>query len=98
MEVFFGNKWNNVPNIQQTALINLGDCFQKLSNGYFKSTPHRVNHICKSKDRYSFPFFIYPQLDMKISEQETCESVMLNNFKGIWESKMGAGRAQELVQ
>jgi hypothetical protein len=39
----------------------MGDFFQNLSNGYFRSGPHRVKSpVGKSDERYSIVYFIHP--------------------------------------
>ncbi|WP_200817721.1 isopenicillin N synthase family dioxygenase [Calothrix rhizosoleniae] len=100
LRVHTKDSWIDVPCLENTFIINLGDMLQMWTNGLFVSTPHEVIHEL-SASRISIPFFIYPNIDTiiepfgktgKISSQE----VMLKNFESIWVTHKGAGRAQEL--
>jgi isopenicillin N synthase-like dioxygenase len=49
------DEWVNVPPIDGTYIINIGDMLELLSNGAFVATSHRVLNI--GKERFSFPMF-----------------------------------------
>lgn len=42
--------------IPGSIVVNVGDQLQRITNGYFRSTVHRVVNVA-AKDRYSAPFF-----------------------------------------
>jgi isopenicillin N synthase-like dioxygenase len=50
-----GGEWVDVPPIDGTFIINIGDMLELLSNGAFIATSHRVLNI--GKERFSFPMF-----------------------------------------
>jgi isopenicillin N synthase-like dioxygenase len=47
--------WVDVPPVDGTFIINIGDMLELLSNGAFIATSHRV--LNTGKERYSFPMF-----------------------------------------
>ena len=47
------------PPLDNTLVINIGDSLEKMTNGLFVSTPHRVLNQ-RQGDRISFPFFFDP--------------------------------------
>ncbi|MGB0495189.1 MAG: isopenicillin N synthase family dioxygenase [Kangiellaceae bacterium] len=47
--------WVDVPLIEDTFTVNIGDMLEVFSNGRFKSNIHRVSNL--GVERYSFPFF-----------------------------------------
>ena len=54
--------WIDVPKIDGTFVVNVGDMLNQLSNGLLKSTPHRVINR-SGKERYSIPFFFDPHVN-----------------------------------
>ncbi|KAF8108595.1 hypothetical protein N665_0107s0017 [Sinapis alba] len=65
-------KWEYVPSIKGAYIVNLGNLLERLSNGLFKSTLHRV--LGNGQDRYSIPFFVKPSHDSIIECLPTCQS------------------------
>jgi len=57
--------WIEAPPLPGTLVCNIGDMLDKLTGGWFKSTPHRVRNV-SGRERYSFPFFFDPGFDAKI--------------------------------
>jgi isopenicillin N synthase-like dioxygenase len=55
-------EWIPVHVPEDTFIVNMGDFFQNMSNGYFRSGPHRVKSpLGKShEERYSIVYFIHP--------------------------------------
>ncbi|XP_065882059.1 gibberellin 20 oxidase 2-like, partial [Euphorbia lathyris] len=66
LEVFSDNVWNAVEPKQATLVINIGDTFQALSNGIYKSCMHRAV-VNKSTKRKSMAFFVSPKEDKVVS-------------------------------
>ena len=100
LRVYTKDKWIDVPCLENTFIINLGDMLQMWTDGLFVSTAHEVIHEVPTT-RISFPFFIFPNIDTIIEpfgkdEKISTKEVMLNNFESIWETHKGSGRAQEL--
>ena len=52
------NKWINAPYINNTFFINIGDMLERMTNGYYISTPHRVQSHNELYNRFSFPSFM----------------------------------------
>jgi isopenicillin N synthase-like dioxygenase len=58
------DKWIDVQHIDGTMVINIGDMLEALTNGYFRSTPHRVLQPQRPETmRVSFPYFFDPGFD-----------------------------------
>ena len=58
--------WLDVPAVDGTFVVNLGDMLERMTGGRYLSTPHRVRHGGGSRDRLSFPFFFDPGWDAEI--------------------------------
>ena len=55
------------------AIINTGSMMARMTNDYWKATPHRVivpTAECARTDRYSIAFFVDPDIDEMIEVQE----------------------------
>lgn len=57
LQIKSNNHWIEAPYIPNTFICNIGDMLEKLTGGYYVSTPHRVLNT-SGKDRYSYPFFL----------------------------------------
>ncbi len=66
-------QWIGARPLPGTFVINLGHQMERLTNGLFKATAHRVINI-SGRERYSLPFFVEPNWDAKISVLESCQS------------------------
>ena len=65
LEVMNGaGEWIDVPLIDDTFVINIGDMMEALSNGYYMATSHRVRKV--AQERYSFPLFCSLDYDTRI--------------------------------
>lgn len=57
--------WIDIPKVEGTFVVNVGDMLHRLTNGLLRSTPHRV--INKSgQERFSCPFFFDPHVNTNI--------------------------------
>ncbi len=57
--------WISAPPIEGALVCNLGDMLDRLTGGWYRSTPHRVRNV-SGRGRLSFPFFFDPGFDAKI--------------------------------
>ena len=65
-------EWVDVPPKKGAFVVNIGDMFERWTNGKFKSTIHRVITPKGAKERYSVPFFFEPNFDALVECLESC--------------------------
>lgn len=66
-------QWLPVTTPDQCIIVDAGDMLQNVTNGYFKSTTHRVvNPDRKNSRRMSIPFFMHPRSDVDLSPLPSC--------------------------
>jgi len=59
-------EWIQAPPISNTFVCNIGDMLDRMTCGYYRSTPHRVRNLSTTRDRLSFPFFLDPNWDAEV--------------------------------
>lgn len=57
--------WLDVPAVPDVIVCNLGDMLDKLTEGRYRSTPHRVRNT-SGTNRLSFPYFFDPSWDATV--------------------------------
>jgi len=62
LEVRSRDGWVEAPPVPGAFVCNLGDMLERLSNGRYRSTPHRVRNR-SGRDRLSMAFFFDPSFD-----------------------------------
>ncbi len=69
--------WLPVTTHGDAIVVNIGDMLQRLSNGVYPSTTHRVVNppgTDASKPRYSVPYFLHPNPDVVLDPIAECIS------------------------
>jgi isopenicillin N synthase-like dioxygenase len=67
LEICLHDEWIPIPPLPGMFIVNIGDCLQRITNDYFKSTVHRVvvgSHT--GEDRYSMAFFYEPNRQAEV--------------------------------
>jgi isopenicillin N synthase-like dioxygenase len=71
-------RWLPVTTAGDTIVVNIGDMLQRLTNNVYPSTTHRVVNPPGEdgrKPRYSVPFFLHPNPDVKLDPLPSCVTV-----------------------
>jgi len=58
--------WIDVPPVEGTVVINLGEVLEILTQGYLRATTHRVVSPAGGNSRLSVAFFLSPRLDASL--------------------------------
>ncbi len=67
LQVKSNNEWIDAPPIPNTFVCNIGDMLDRMTNGLYRSTPHRVLNNSK-RNRLSFPLFFDPNFDSVVEK------------------------------
>ena len=75
--------WIRVETNPNDIIVNVGDMLQEATDGFLKSTPHRVVNVDMDKSRYSMPLFLHPRPSVKLSDAYTAESYLDERLKEL---------------
>jgi len=59
-------RWIEVPAEPEVLVCNIGDMLDRLTEGRYRSTPHRVRNV-SGRSRLSFPYFFDPSWDAVVT-------------------------------
>lgn len=89
-------KWIDAPVVPNAFVCNIGDMLDRMTGGYYRSTPHRVLNKA-SHGRLSYPFFFDPNFDAEIhpiplagierpsdDKSERWDGASVHEFKGTY--------------
>ncbi|TQV80393.1 isopenicillin N synthase family dioxygenase [Denitrobaculum tricleocarpae] len=67
--------WIDAPPVPGTLVCNIGDMLDRLTGGWFRSTPHRVRNV-SGQGRLSFPLFFDPDFtaEMRALPKQAAQS------------------------
>ncbi|HUI28420.1 MAG TPA: 2OG-Fe(II) oxygenase family protein, partial [Candidatus Kryptonia bacterium] len=69
LQVKSDSHWIDAPPIAGSFVCNIGDMLDRMTGGYYRSTPHRVRNR-SGRDRLSFPFFFDPNFNVEVKPIE----------------------------
>lgn len=65
--------WRPIHALKGQIVVDAGDMLQNISNGFYKSTTHRVVNPDNSRDRrFSMPFFVHPRSEASLNPLPGC--------------------------
>jgi polar amino acid transport system ATP-binding protein len=82
LEVKTSAGWIDAPPIPGSLVCNIGDMLDRMTAGYYKSTPHRVRINRSGRNRLSLPLFFDPNFDVRI---EPIRSVEIDDAASRWD-------------
>ena len=79
------DNWIEAPPIEGTFICNIGDMLDRMTGGYYRSTPHRVLNR-SLQGRYSYPFFFDPNFNVEIKPIDLSGlKIPADNKKDRWD-------------
>lgn len=75
--------WHSVECDPNAIIVNIGDMLQEATNGYLKSTTHRVVNVGMNESRYSAPYFLHARDNVKLSDRYTAEEYLTERLKQL---------------
>jgi len=79
------NEWLDVEYIPNSLIVNTGVLLSIITNNLYKPVLHRV--LFNIKERISIPYFMYPDYDVIVENDNTCCQYLINSLKEYKEYK-----------
>ncbi|MBD2598036.1 isopenicillin N synthase family oxygenase [Nostoc spongiaeforme FACHB-130] len=76
--------WIDAPPIPNSFVCNIGDMLDRMTQGLYRSTPHRVQNFSTS-NRLSFPFFFDPNFNVEVKPIEIKDVVVNDDKSDRWD-------------
>ncbi|MBN3938390.1 MAG: 2-oxoglutarate and iron-dependent oxygenase domain-containing protein [Nostoc sp.] len=76
--------WIDAPFIPGSFVCNIGDMLDRMTQGLYRSTPHRVQNLSTSH-RLSFPFFFDPNFNVEVKPIELKDVVVNDDKSDRWD-------------
>ncbi len=94
LQVKIGSQWIAAPPVPNSFVCNIGDMLDRMTGGYYVSTPHRVRNL-SGRDRLSFAFFFDPNFNAEVesitigaevndNEEERWDRASVHEFRGTY--------------
>jgi isopenicillin N synthase-like dioxygenase len=88
------SQWMAAPPIPDSFVCNIGDMLERMTGGYYVSTPHRVRNS-SGRDRLSFAFFFDPNFNAEVesirlaaevndNKDERWDHTSVHEFRGTY--------------
>ena len=84
LQVKSQGNWIEAPPIANTFVCNIGDMLDRITGGFYRSTPHRVKNV-SGHDRISFPFFFDPNFVAKVQPLPSLAGTQDDNWQERWD-------------
>jgi isopenicillin N synthase-like dioxygenase len=78
--------WHDVKTDPETLVVNISDMLQEATDGFYRSTTHRVINpegSDYSKPRLSMPMFVHPRADVVLSPRYTAGSYLNERLREL---------------
>ncbi|MCG5217996.1 hypothetical protein MBA17_32585 [Streptosporangium sp. KLBMP 9127] len=86
LEVATPRGWVAAPPLPGTFVCNIGDMLDRLTGGWYRSTPHRVLNV-SGRGRLSFPFFFDPGWDAEVPPLPSRAAVADDGGRPRWDGR-----------
>ncbi|MGH7830808.1 MAG: isopenicillin N synthase family dioxygenase [Candidatus Binatia bacterium] len=94
LEVKIASEWVAAPPMSNSFVCNIGDMLDRMTGGYYLSTPHRVRNLA-GHSRLSFPFFFDPNFFAEVkpieiagklrdNKDERWDRASVHDFRGAY--------------
>jgi isopenicillin N synthase-like dioxygenase len=94
LQVKSKSHWVDAPPVLDSFICNIGDMLDRMTGGFYRSTPHRVRNP-QRRNRLSFPFFFDPNFNAKVQpielnvklpddKHERWDKASVHEFKGTY--------------